>query len=63
MAYGAIRDDAGTTGAAEAPQQRCKVAVAILLCLLTISVVPLANKAVLKRGLTVFDQALAYAQR
>ena len=31
-------------------QQRCKVAVAILLCLLTISVVPLANKAVLKRG-------------
>ena len=49
MAYGAIRDDAGT-GAAEAPQQRCKVAVAILLCLLTISVVPLANKAVLKRG-------------
>ena len=50
MAYGAIRDDAGTTGAAEAPQQRCKVAVAILLCLLTISVVPLANKAVLKRG-------------
>ena len=49
MAYGAIPGD-GTTGAAEAPQQRCKVAVAILLCLLTISVVPLANKAVLKRG-------------
>ena len=50
MAYGAIPGDDGTTGAAEAPQQRCKVAVAILLCLLTISVVPLANKAVLKRG-------------
>ena len=47
MAYGAIPGDAS---AAEAPQQRCKVAVAILLCLLTISVVPLANKAVLKRG-------------
>ena len=62
MAYGAIRDDAGTAGAAEAPQQRCKVAVAILLCLLTISVVPLANKAVLKRGATGAPLAMTACQ-
>jgi hypothetical protein len=49
MVYGAIPGADGTDAAA-APPQRCRVAFAIIVCLLTISVVPLANKAVLQRG-------------